>query len=373
MSKTKKDTPQIEKLELNYFYGDEADKYKFYRVPAILFTDVRFKAISTESKLLYGFMLDRTSLSKKNHWVDKNGKIFIYYKQAEAQEQLNIGHSSVTKIFTELTNIGLIERKKQGQGKQEIIYVKNFASLLEQETQKDLHDNKSNDDANKPNKNDEKNQSAENQQSEENETDVLTTENQMSEKQTSSFPNTDVKTPSNQHSRNTNNSSQESYKSDSLYNNLSKKSIPELFPLSESNQSNHSESNDTIDNDMISDEKRKTIEEEVDEQLGFSYIKSLSPSDMFYCTNINMFEEIYNIICDVLLTTEPTIRIQKMNIPAVVVKNRFRALTYNHVIYAINKITTTSSTIHNMKAYMITVLYNAPTTMTLEDNAGAFE
>ncbi len=50
-------------LELDYFYGTDAEQYSFYRIPKTLFTDQRFKAVSMEAKVLYGLMLDRTGLS----------------------------------------------------------------------------------------------------------------------------------------------------------------------------------------------------------------------------------------------------------------------------------------------------------------------
>lgn len=48
-----------------YFHGVEAERFSFYRVPKILFTDEFFRALSTEAKVLYGILLDRASLSQK--------------------------------------------------------------------------------------------------------------------------------------------------------------------------------------------------------------------------------------------------------------------------------------------------------------------
>ena len=92
----------------DFFYGSDSEQYQFYRVPQVLFTDDRFKSISCEAKLLYGFLLDRTSLSKKSKWVDADGKTYVFYKQENAQESLNIGKDKAVKIFVELENIGLI-------------------------------------------------------------------------------------------------------------------------------------------------------------------------------------------------------------------------------------------------------------------------
>ena len=47
----------------NYFYGDEATEFSYFRIPSQLITHPRFKHLSTDSKLLYGMLLDRMSLS----------------------------------------------------------------------------------------------------------------------------------------------------------------------------------------------------------------------------------------------------------------------------------------------------------------------
>ena len=47
----------LETLNLNYYYGNEADQYNFYRIPKILLTDRRYKGVSLEAKVLYGLLL----------------------------------------------------------------------------------------------------------------------------------------------------------------------------------------------------------------------------------------------------------------------------------------------------------------------------
>ncbi len=121
----------------DFFTASECDQYAFYRVPKLLFTDDKFKSVSCEAKLLYGFLLDRLALSLKNKWIDKNGIAFVYYKQETAQENLNIGKNKTIKLFKELEDIGLIIRKKQGQGMPTRVYVMNFArTVSEQDTKK---------------------------------------------------------------------------------------------------------------------------------------------------------------------------------------------------------------------------------------------
>ena len=66
-------------LQLDYYYGIEAEQFSFYRVPRLLIKDERFKKLSSDAKLLYGLMLDRMSLSMKNEWFDEDNRAYIIY------------------------------------------------------------------------------------------------------------------------------------------------------------------------------------------------------------------------------------------------------------------------------------------------------
>ena len=116
-------------LHLDYFYGGEAEQYSFYRVPKVLFTNPHYKTVSVEAKVLYGLLLDRMALSVRNGWFDSDNRVFIYFTLEDAVELLGCGKDKAIKLFKELDQdggIGLIERKKQGQGRPTKIYVKNF-------------------------------------------------------------------------------------------------------------------------------------------------------------------------------------------------------------------------------------------------------
>lgn len=77
-------------------------------------------------KMLYALLLDRMYLSEKNDWTDKRGRIYQYFTVKEAQEKLRFGHEKICKLFSELEKADLITRKRQGQGKPSIIYLKKF-------------------------------------------------------------------------------------------------------------------------------------------------------------------------------------------------------------------------------------------------------
>ena len=116
-------------LQFRYYYKNQAEQFNFYKIPKVLFTDARFKGLSAEAKILYGLMLDRMSLSKKNGWVDNQDRIYIYFTLEDVLELMGCGQGKAVRLFAELDSgkgIGLIERKKQGQGKPAKIYVKNF-------------------------------------------------------------------------------------------------------------------------------------------------------------------------------------------------------------------------------------------------------
>lgn len=117
------------KMTFNYFYGTEANQFSFYRIPKALFTDSYFKDLSSDAKILYGLMLDRMSLSIKNQWFDDKNRAYIYFSIEDIMELLNCGRNKAIKSMRELddeTGIGLIEKRRQGFGKVNVIYVKTF-------------------------------------------------------------------------------------------------------------------------------------------------------------------------------------------------------------------------------------------------------
>lgn len=116
-------------LGFRYFYGTESESFTFYRLPKALMTEEVFKVLTSDAKILYGLMLDRMSLSVKNGWFDEDGRVYIYYSIEDVMEAMGCSKNKGMKTLQELDmiiGIGLIERKKQGQGKPTIIYVKNF-------------------------------------------------------------------------------------------------------------------------------------------------------------------------------------------------------------------------------------------------------
>lgn len=92
----------------------------FYRVPKSLLNG----GLSLEAVALYALLLDRDSLSRLNGWTDEQGRVFVYFTQRETQSRLRCGHNRATALMRELERAGLIQRKRQGLGKPNRIFVK---------------------------------------------------------------------------------------------------------------------------------------------------------------------------------------------------------------------------------------------------------
>ena len=128
----------------NYFTGGQADLFSFYRLPKILFADPRFRGISAEAKILYGLLLDRMSLSVKNGWLDSTGRVYIIFTVEEIMESLACGNKKAVGLLRELEEkAGLIERRRQGLGRPNLIYVKNFTEVSDSHFQKCQNDTSS--------------------------------------------------------------------------------------------------------------------------------------------------------------------------------------------------------------------------------------
>ena len=77
--------------------------------------------------MLYGLMLDRMSLSVKNGWLDEQNRVFIIFTIDEIMECMKCAKQKACQSLAELSDIGLIEKKRRGLGKPSLIYLKNFA------------------------------------------------------------------------------------------------------------------------------------------------------------------------------------------------------------------------------------------------------
>lgn len=293
----------------DYFYGDEAEQFQFFRIPRQLITNPKFKHISTDAKLLYGMLLDRMSLSAKNDWYDDDGRVYIYYTLEEICRDINCGTEKAVKLLADLDSkkgIGLIERIKQGQGKPAKIYVKRFTTgtnpAIPQEPTPP--------------------------------TGAPSQDFGLSEVQTSGNPK----------SRTRKNRSAELGKSKSSYINInqteSSYTDPSIYPLTPSGNLG-----------MDRWEQREEIKANID----YEHLRIQCPHDDV--------ESLLELIVDVVCSTASTMRIGGEVLPVEIVKARFRQLDSSHIEYVIDSLKQTTTKINNIRAYLLTALYNAPVTI----------
>lgn len=106
------------------YKAHECFEHLYYQIPMELFFNRKYKdKLNSDSKILYGFLLNRLTLSAKNNWVDKDGNIFLIFTRKEVQELLGLSDKTVTKAFKQLNECKLIYEKKQGANKPNLIYV----------------------------------------------------------------------------------------------------------------------------------------------------------------------------------------------------------------------------------------------------------
>ena len=327
-----------EPLKFDYYYGVEAEQFSFYRVPRLLIKDERFKGLSSDAKLLYGLMLDRMSMSMKNGWLDDENRAYIIYTIENIREDLGCSKEKAVKVLAELDaskGIGLIEKIRRGLGKPDIIYVKNF--IIQDEGRKEPFNS---DVSTEVGKTDFKRSEKPTSRSQENRLqEVGKTDFSRSEKLTS---------------RGRENQLQEVGESDPNYTdyNQTEKNYTDMSYPNPINQSVGKA--DVID---VIDETSAYMALIRDNLEYEHHMKYDQHGDK------EMYEEVYETVCDVVCVKRRTIRINGEDYPYELVKSRFLKLNSSHVEYVMGCMKETVTKITNIRAYLITALYNAPSTM----------
>lgn len=78
---------------------------------------------------------------------------------------------------------------------------------------------------------------------------------------------------------------------------------------------------------------------------------------------MELYDELFEVICEVVCVKRQTIRVAGEEYLYELVKARFLKLNSSHLEYVIGCMKETTTKITNIKAYMVTALYNAPTTI----------
>lgn len=377
-----------EGLKFDYYYGVQSEQFSFYRIPRLLIKDQHFKGLSSDAKLLYGLMLDRMALSMKNHWLDNENRAYIIYSISNVMDDINCSKTTCVKIMKELDSFGLIERKRKGLGKPDIIYVKNFAVLEDsQEQDEESSDSADTFEENKPVMSNE-NITSEGKQDElpevkdfnfNNEAyglEMVETEEIFKEKEQIS-PNVGVNSGISKKSE------LPEVKDFNFWNEKTltsggKESLPLDVKNLAPNYNNNNYNNQSYNyinqsyQSNLSSQADQACKDEID-TIGNTdaYIQQIKKNlDYdFYMTNDvtymdkDLLKELFVIICDVVCTKSETIKISGYVYSCDYVRSKFLRLTSNHVMYVMDCIKNTTTKIANIKAYLLVALFNAPSTI----------
>ena len=329
----------MQKIQFDYFTGMEAEQYSFYRVPKVLFTAECFKSLSCEAKVLYGLMLDRMSLSIKNRWFDEEDRVYIIFTVEEIAELLNCGTQKAVKLMKELDDnqgIGLIEKKRLGLGKPNVIYVKNFI----------LKEKCSPEQRGKAPENLGNTQNSENHNSR-----IVKTTNQE-------LPESQFKNDENHTSRIVEITTQEVPNSQSNNTDINNTDFNETdFNEIDSIQSYLSPSAGEVrpvGEDVI--ERMETYRALIQENIDYEcFLDRREKEDV---------DELIELMVEILMMPDDSVvRIGGADKPVSVVKSRFLKLTYSHIEYVLFSLHRNTSKVANIRAYLLTTLYNSSMTM----------
>ena len=323
-------------MQFDYFYGNEAEQFTFYRIPKILITSPDFKKISDSAKLLYGLMLDRMSLSIRNGWLDDDNRAYIFFTTNDVMEQMCCGTEKATKMLTELDSekgIGLIERVKQGQGKPAIIYLKKFYELEDTARSTKLSEIESQDFQ---------------------ESKVKTFENRktrLSKIESQDFWKSKNKTFENRKSGLSEIEKQDFRKSKCNNTDINNTDINYIYPI---NQDNYNiQNSDTQTEEEWIDRYTKTVDE-IKKQIDYDYLINHAERDIV--------DEVVNIMAEVMTVYRPKYKIEGDFIEYNAVVNRFRQITAQKLEICLLAYSRKIQRIKNPKAYWISTLYNIPLT-----------
>lgn len=363
-----------EMMKFDFYYGEESEQYSFYSVPKMFFTCERFAGLSAMSKLLYGFLLDRMSLSRKRNWIDDKNRAYIKYSLNAITKDMGVSKNSVIKYMRELQEFGLI-MKYPNEGMEDIIYVMDYSRVKQGDTYSS--DDKQNDNVlyldsqssvaaykadtghpdNAPpgfntaialsNRNDTKK--------------IQDTGCKGESTLRGGSKSEPVQNLHHPHKENNNN----------IYNNINNQSTKTdkidryIYNNPSINQSNPSIS-DTREIDRI-DKTGKQISG-VNANTVYAHIRELVKQNIDYDIMIerqeckDWYDEYYNLIVEVLTRQKDTIRISGEDYSADMVRERFMKLNGLDLQYVHEQMSRTTSDIKNIKAYLTKALFNAPTT-----------
>ena len=357
-------------MTFDYYTGAQAEQFSFIRIPKLLLLHETFSPLSIQAKLLYAVLLDRMSLSVKNHWVDSKNRAYIIYPVEEIVQDLGFTRKKAMDVLAELEKFGLVTKKRRGRGLPNYLYVMDFLSGIARQASLKSH---SRDDAFRTS---EIHPSAWNMRSVESDTSeekpmpvrsygtgISYASREASEEQESASP--EVPEPT----------LQEVPKRAPLeVPESALQEVPESTPLKNKTYMSQTDRNQTGKANILSypikssggdgtgsDEKGAPfvalLRKQVRERIGYEDLLISHSGDR------EIIDGMVELILEVELSSKPEMIIAGDSFPAELVRERFQRLRRDHVEYVMECMNASAIRVRNMKKYLLAALLNATSTI----------
>jgi DNA-binding Lrp family transcriptional regulator len=281
---------------------------RFYQMPKFLF-DGEFKSgLCNDAKVLYSLLRDRHDLSLSNNWINDSGEVYLIYARDKMADMVGVSQPTLRKAIEQLKEFGLMEEERMGLNKPNRIYL----------------------------------------------TAVTVDIAGVKESFIPECKNLSLKNDNNFHSK-----AKESF-------NLNCKDLSRNDTDINDTDINDTDINDTdindtdIINQSILQASKKSNTDRLIEKYSMEYIKGMLETEA-YKTDLqdNLYEELTNLVYDVVNETKDTIKINGSVLSTEVVRSRFLKLNPGNILYVIAVIKKQTTKIHNIRQYLITALYNS--------------
>ena len=334
-----------------YYYGEDVLSKSFLILPKELVFTESLAKMSAKSKILYCVLRERLILSARNNWKDENGRIYLIYSIEKMAQDLFYSRATIMRMMDELENLGLIERRKQGLGKPNLVYLCNSETIAEllsgadieiEEWEQGETEHRLTCQICNP-------EESRIEQQEQIESEDCATDQQYQNWQSQNQNDPMTCQICNFQKYQDCNPNNTEYKNNNRYKHLSI-----MYTV------NHSRVQDRwMDRDCVEAFFRKKWEYDVLLQDG---------------ADADLLSVLLAVAVDTCSRKSTTIhRFGRREYTTAELRTQFSKLTMSHIQYVLYSLGQTTTRIHNIRAYLLTSLYNAPDTMTFYYSRKVYE
>lgn len=341
---------------IRYTINDLA-RSMFYQLPQFLF-DKEFDGLSSDAKLLYAILKDRHRLSIANGWINENNEVYFIFTREDMQRKLYKSYNTVKKAIDQLISYGLLQEERQGLNKPNRL----FLTCVDYEVSKIIDNPLENTGTSK----------SENPYNSLNMRSFRICESRISDSEDQEFRNlrpihnninhNDINQSINQPSCQRNQSDKEENdgwigefdhkKEKNVREELSPKKL--LWGLKRSKVGPPSRCKNMNNSHNSIEQEYRTV---ISENIEYDTLKER------YANDSDQIDEILEIMVESVITHKETVRVNGEEISANKVKSQLLKLNQGHIEYVLECMNKNTTKAQNIKAYLLTALYNAPMTI----------